>query len=273
MNRVRKRAQDLRDEWQRLHTRWLADWRGLPPAQRRRAAVGALLALVATAGLWLDNLRLAAATTRDIVILAAARDLAAGATLRADDLIDIDMPSSPADLMLVHAADRDLVEGTRLLAGLSAGLPLPWPLIATIDVAPLSITDGLAPGARPFMVDAPDGAWPSGWLQPDSRVDLLWSARRSGGAVARVLHQNLTVLAIEEAGPLRARRAVVAVPAEEVSALMVARDVGRLDLVARPANDAVTLATARAHEDDLWRRPSSETAPMPTVRVIRGATR
>ncbi len=268
-----ERVHALRAQWQQQHTRWLAYWHDLPPAQRRRAAVGALLALVATAGLWLDNLRLAAQATRDTVILAAARDLAPGVTLQAGDLVDIDMPSSPADRLLVHAADRDLVEGMRLLAGLSAGLPLPWPLIATIDVAPLSISDGLAPGTRPFLVAAPDGAWPSGWLQPDSRVDLLWSARRSGGAVARILHQNLTVLAVEEAGPLRVRGAVIAVPAEDVSALMVARDTGRLDLVARPARDMVTLATARAHEDDLWRQPSSSAPHIPAVRVIRGATR
>lgn len=265
-------ARSLRERWQTLRSIWMARWQALPAENRRRAGIGALIALAATAGLWLDNLRLTAEVRgREVVVLAAARNLPAGATLTAADLIEMAVPTSRADPLLVLAADLELVDQTRLLAGLAAGLPLPWPLIATVDAAPLSVTDELPPGTRPFAVDAPDGTWPPGWLQRGSRVDLLWSARRSGGAVARVLQQGLPVLAVEESGPLRVRRAVLAVAAEDISELLVARDTGRLDLTARPTGDAATLSAVRAHEDDLWQRPHSPAAAAPAVKVIRGA--
>lgn len=251
----------------------IGEWRGLPDEGRRRALLAAALAIVASSGLWLENLRLRMSSRQaTTAVLTASRDLAAGTVLAEADLRMRPMPSSWADGLFVAAEHQPLVVGQRLLTGLSAELPLPWPIIATVDVAPLHVTDGVPPGWRPVMIEAPTGVWPSGWISIGSRVDVVWTAHRAGGTVAKVLHQRLPVLSIEEAAPMAARAAVIAAPVDDVAALLVAASAGRLDLLPRPAADAGTAQTLRAHEDQLWRQPSGA-ASMPDIRIIRGSER
>lgn len=251
----------------------IEEWRGLPAAGRRRALLAAALAIVASSGLWLENLRLRLASRgATTVVVTAARDLAAGTVLTESDLHTRAMPTSWADGLFVAAEHQSLVVGQRLLTGLSAGLPLPWPIVATIDVAPLHVTDGVPPGWRPVVIEAPTGVWPSGWISIGSRVDVVWTAHRAGGTVAKVLYQRLPVLSIDEAAPMAARAAVIAAPVDDVAALLVAASAGRLDLLPRPAADAGTAQTLRAHEDQLWRQPSGA-ASVPDIRIIRGGER
>ncbi|SFL13876.1 Flp pilus assembly protein CpaB [Shimia haliotis] len=115
------------------------------------------------------------------------------------------------------------------------------------------ITSRLSSGQRAFTikVDATSGV--SGFLRPGDRVDVLWTGNPSGdrdrGEITKLIDANVSIVAIdqstneeEEAGRV-ARTVTVSGTLQQVAALELAQQTGRLSLTLVGATDD-TVSTA-----------------------------
>jgi pilus assembly protein CpaB len=191
-------------------------------------------------------------------ILVAARTLRAGSLLRPEDLMGVNMLASavPSDARVESRETRGAIQGALLRRSLREGdMILDQDVVLPGDRGYLAAS--LSPNMRamPIAVDQVNGA--AGLIWPGDRVDVmltqqvpreeaaLLSRRTSGEIVAQdvrviAVDQNLVQGAIGEAGEgFRAARVVtleVSVPQAE--RLSVARRLGLLSLILRPAQDA-----------------------------------
>ncbi|MBR0653944.1 Flp pilus assembly protein CpaB [Plastoroseomonas arctica] len=193
-----------------------------------------------------------------VLVLVASRTLRAGSLLRPEDLMGVSMLATnvPSDARLETRENRSGIQGALLRRSLREGdIILDQDVVLPGDRGYLAAS--LSPNMRamPIAVDQVSGA--AGLIWPGDRVDVMLTqqlpreeaallARRTSGEVvaqdARVIavDQNLVQGAIGDAAEgFRAARVVtleVSVPQAE--RLSVARRLGLLSLILRPAQDA-----------------------------------
>lgn len=123
------------------------------------------------------------------------------------------------------------------------------------------ITSRLAPGQRAFTikVDATSGV--SGFLRPGDRVDVLWTGSpgddRGRGEITKLIDANVSIVAIdqstneeEEAGRV-ARTVTVSGTLQQVAALELAQQTGRLSLTLVGATDETVSASVEIDQRQL----------------------
>lgn len=123
------------------------------------------------------------------------------------------------------------------------------------------ITSRLSEGQRAFTikVDATSGV--SGFLRPGDRVDVLWTGtpggNRSRGEITKLIDANVNIIAIdqstneeEETGQV-ARTVTVSGTLQQVAALELAQQTGRLSLTLVGATDTTTSAAIEIDRQQL----------------------
>jgi len=223
-----------------------------------------------------------------MLVLVASRTLRAGSLLRPEDLLGVSMLASnvPSDARLETRENRSSIQGALLRRSLREGdIILDQDIVLPGDRGYLAAS--LSPNMRaiPIAVDQVSGA--AGLIWPGDRVDVmltqqlsreeasLLSRRTSGEVVAtdvRVIavDQNLVQGAIGDAGEgFRAARVVtLEVTLPQAERLSVARRLGLLSLILRPAQDAAE-DVAQAESGVVWGGDASsalrqtQTAPGP----------
>jgi Flp pilus assembly protein CpaB len=201
----------------------------LAPAARRRVlqplpVAGVLLVLVALVG----YLAVYSQTTRRTSVLVAARNLPAGAVLRAADLRSTGLAGDRAVIgALLPSRQLALVLGRRLATPVPSGMPLARSVLA----APIRV-----PSA--FTVVVPVLHALGGALHPGDRVSVLATFQAAaGGAQSRAIARDLQVLAVGQApGGLDQASATIpvtlALPNPSLaSALALAEEAGKIDLL------------------------------------------
>ena len=197
----------------------------LRTASRYRAVLaGALVAAAVATALP----ALAPAGSTGMAVVAAARDLPAGATLAADDLTTVQLPRS---VLPAGALEEPVSLVGRVLAG-----PVRHGETLT-DVRLLG--EGLLSQLGPSTVAAPVRLADRGsaaLLRPGYRIDVL-AADPQGGLAATVAASDVTVLAVPsvEDDPGEGALVVVAAPSWTAARLAAAATGARLSAVVRPA--------------------------------------
>lgn len=199
---------------QPIAERYRRIWKRLLWHRRKFAALSAAIAVFAI----LDVVRPPAPQTVRVIV--ARHDLAAGATVTANDLLDAAWPRSLAP---THLVERHEVVGRTLTSGVARGLPL-----TRLSVAG-DAWSGLPPGHVAVAVRLQDSAM-AGLLAPGQRVRLAAIDPRSPSE-ARDVSGNALVLAIPQpetrtASTQTGRLVVFDVPVEE-SELVVSSAVSR----------------------------------------------
>lgn len=178
-------------------------------------------------------------------VVVATRSVEAGTPLAAEDVGLEPMGVAPkgsfatVDPVLERAPVITLEEGEPVLAK------------HFFSLGPLG--ESLLPGERAVAVKVDGVIGLGGFVQPGDRVDVLLYLARDGREVeasrARLLAANLRVLAYGdrtpsdggEAGPVDARSAVLAMPAAQMSRLMLGASKGRLRLALRGSDESADL--------------------------------
>ncbi|WP_024329504.1 Flp pilus assembly protein CpaB [Thioalkalivibrio sp. ALR17-21] len=182
-------------------------------------------------------------------VVFASRDLAAGELVRAEDLHVERLREVPP----LAFGKKEEVVGRMLASRVRAHEPLTEARFARAS----QLTRSLGPGERAVAISVNDETGAGGFLRPGDRVDVLLhlpgERRADVDESAQHAHRNLRVLAYgkdlavpadgvvdrdeDDEGSRRrgASTAVLAVPDEEATRLMLADHAGSLRLAARPA--------------------------------------
>jgi pilus assembly protein CpaB len=234
-----------------------------------------------------------------VAMLVAARNLRPGALLRTEDLAVRTVLASemPADAHPEGRESRAAIQGALIRRGLREGEPvLESDIVMPGDRGYLAAALGPDMRAIPIAVDQISGA--AGLIWPGDRVDVVLTqqlptnegvplARRMAGETivgdVRVIavDQNLVQGALSEGsdGGFRPARVItLEVTVPQAERLSVARRLGVLSLLVRPAQDA-TAADAEAQAGGVvWggdasmalRQGQTTLAPRATMQIFRG---
>lgn len=221
-------------------------------------------------------------------VVAAARDLGAGARLGKSDLKLVSLPAK--DLPKSSLLDPALAEGKALLYPVMANEPL-----TTNKLSVLAGAEGVAaiiePGKRAISVPITDITGVAGLIQPRMHVDVLFTRIGSmAEALTTVVLEDVTVLSIgknteiQQAQPSQSstqtsatpnvtqqRAVTLLVTPEEAGRLELAKNQGRLSLALRNPLDRSRITnrqavTAEAIDPELFtrvRRPQAVGAKPP----------
>jgi pilus assembly protein CpaB len=236
---------------------------------------------------------LAAESTAQRTLVVAARDLAGGALIRAEDLKVISWKSDELPEGFVGTTTE--IVGKGLLQAIRANEPLLMSKLASEgEGAGLSIL--IPHGMRAVSVRVDDVVSVAGFVLPGTRVDVLVTLPMAGEAnlgTSRMVLQNLKVLAAGESlqadaeGKAQSVSVVtVLVTPEEAEVLFLATAEGRVQLALRNSTDllleetsgAVTstlLGEAKRTEPSLLvsRAPVARRTQAAAVEVYRGVER
>jgi pilus assembly protein CpaB len=251
--------------------------------QRQRVLIAFGVAWLTALGLswWVYRASTAPQTPDMLRIIAAARDLPVGKRLDASDLklISIDRKDVPkgAFMKASDVTDRAVViamsAGEAVLASKLAGKGSGEGLTALIE-----------PGTRAVSVQVNEISGVSGFIQPGTRVDVLFTRIFSNGdAATATILQNVKVIAYgRQLDPAakpdtrdpRPTVATLLVTQEQAEKLVLAEQRGRIQLALRnPLDDAITADSDPVHAADLGieepRRPA--TAVPPAMRPVAAA--
>ncbi len=185
-----------------------------------------------------------------IKVVAAARDMGAGTRLRKIDLKQIGVPEK--DLPRTALLDEKQAIERVLLFPVNANEPLTLSKLTSLSGA-----DGLPatiePGKRAVSVQITDVSAAGGFIQPRSRVDVLFT--RSGSiteALTTVILEDVTVLSIGRATEVaqqttdprvvrpQQQAATLLVTPEEAKKLELAKNQGKISLALRNPLDRST---------------------------------
>src|SRR5262245_17814363 len=168
-------------------------------------------------------------------------------------------------------------EGRVVRGSIVAGEPL-----MEAKLAPqLSGKGGIMPmpvpeGQRGVTIKLDDATRDSGFVLPNSRVDVLVSMPKSPGAnekIAKVILQDVTVLAagqtveMKDNKPVTNTTVTMALTPQQTERLAVAQAEGKLMLVQRNLRDTDVVRTPGATPSSLLSDAAS-TAPQPTAKVV-----
>lgn len=229
-------------------------------AVRTRSLVLLFLALasgVAAAWLSLNYLRRearpllnpAAAAGKGVV---AAKDLPVGAILTEQDVRVVDWPGNAVPAGLI-AAPQDAIG-----RGLMAAVRLNEPLLDA-KLAPRGAGGGMAviieQGKRALSLRVDDVVGVAGFVQPNSRVDVLLTiaAQGSGEQTTKAILQNIEALAIGQTTQTNAQGQAQVVPVvtvlvtpEQAETLALAASQGRIQMAMRNQLDTLPIKTTGA---------------------------
>src|SRR6516164_5817981 len=195
---------------------------------------------------WWVYKRTTAPQTRDVVpVAAAARDLPIGKRLQTEDLklIALDRKDLPRGVFLKPG---DLVDRAVAVPILSGEIILTGKLAAKGSGE--GLTALIAPGARAVSVQVNEISGVSGFIQPGTRVDVLFTRVFSNGdAATATILQNVRVLAygrqldpaatVDPRDTSRPTVATLLVTQEQAEKLVLAEQRGRIQLVLRNGLD------------------------------------
>lgn len=219
----------------------------------------------------------AEAAEAGVPVVFARRGLEPGQLVSADDLHTERLRERPP----LAFADGDRVAGLMVEAPVRAGEMLLESHFARAS----QLTRGLEPGEQAVAISVDDVVGAGGWLAPGDRVDVLLylddGAARGGDASAQRVHADLRVLAYGpdlaipgdgvidprdddrfRHGQRGALTAVLAVPEDQATRLMLADNAGRLRLAARAAAE---------RRPDFDREAPGAGAALPEPEAIGGA--
>jgi pilus assembly protein CpaB len=245
--------------------------------QRQRVMLAFAIAWLSAALLsWTVYKRSTAPQSRDAVqIVAAAKDLSVGTRIQVADLklITVDRKDLPKGVFL---KTTDLIDRAVAQPMSASELVLNSRLAAKGSGEGLSAM--IEPGARAISVQVNEISGVSGFIQPGTRVDVLFTRVFSNGdAATATILQNVKVIAYgrqldpaAKVNPNDTSRPTVAtllVDQEDAQKLVLAEQRGRIQLVLRNgSDDRIAEWTDPVHSADLGIEEPRKPAP-PVVRM------
>jgi pilus assembly protein CpaB len=168
-------------------------------------------------------------------------------------------------------------EGRVVRGSIAAGEPLMEAKLAPNLAGRGGIMPMLVPeGQRGVTIKLDEAMRESGFVQPNSRVDVLVSMPRAPGSnekIAKVILQDVTVLAagqtveIKDNKPVTNTTVTMALTPQQVERLAVAQAEGKLMLVQRNLRDTEMVRTPGATPSSLLSDVASA-APQPTAKAV-----
>jgi pilus assembly protein CpaB len=230
--------------------------------------------------------------TKTVVVAAA--PLRFGTVLTADALAEVQWPAASVPPGAFTSRDALLGPGGKrtVLASISKSEPV----LSSKITGPGqrgSLSAVIEDDKRAITVRVDDVVGVAGFVQPDDRVDVLWTRfdRPASGklemapAYTDVLLQNVRVLAVDQladrgsqAKPAKA--VTVEVTAQEAQKVALASQAGQLSLALRQSGSSVSAASRRINLDDLGSKdrrievpgPAKNSGQPTVVTVTRGAS-
>lgn len=225
-----------------------------------------------------------------VPVVVAVEDLPEGAPLTATNVRVKRMSSDAAPVASFASMDSLMGRVTQL--PIFAGEP-----IIEAKLAPIGSSAGLevkiAPGKRAMAIPVNDHIAINGFIQPNSRVDVLVTLRSKGGMTdqkAKVFLQNMRVLSVgqhlrrgDDGKPITASTVALEVSPEEAELLAVAMNEGVLSLALRGYADEDSVNTVGADAQSVLAamrkyqprpsrpRPAPTPAPAPPVEAEQPA--
>jgi len=202
-------------------------------------------------------------------VLAVTRDMAIGTRIRKTDIKQVeirerDLPKG-AVLLEKDAVDR------ALLYPISANEPLTLSKLATIGGAD-GVPATIDPGMRAISVQISDTSGVAGLIQPNSRVDVLFTRPGSmAEAVTSVILQNIKVLAIGRLVQVGQTLDPKAPKMPVATLVMTPEDAQKLELAKNQGKISLTLRNPLDHESnpDLDPVNTDVLDPMISARLAR----
>lgn len=191
-------------------------------------------------------------------VLVAARDIAPGEVIGPGMVTWQVWPrSSIAQAFITgntQTPPESVVVGTVALSPMVSGEPLTWTKILKSDVSGLMAAK-LAPGMRAVAIPVSVTTAVAGFVQPNSRVDLLLTRNADGKVVADVVQADVRVLAVDQVTDARpagqpsvadARTVTLELSPDQVKTVARAQVMGTLSLALRPIAGQA-MANAHGH--------------------------
>jgi pilus assembly protein CpaB len=188
----------------------------------------------------------------------AARDISEGEPIvrRAVSVKEWPVQTVPAGAF----GNADSVVGRVTRVAIFAGEPIVPGRLAPPGTGP-GLAVKITPGKRAMAVKINDVAASGGFIQPNSRVDVLVTLREVGAQgeqVAKMFMTNMRVLSVgtevqpgDDGRPIQASTATIEVTPEEAERLAVAMNQGNIQLVLRGYGDPDSVATPGARSTDV----------------------
>ncbi len=137
------------------------------------------------------------------------------------------------------------------------------------------LTSQLKKGMRAFAISVDVASGVSGFLRPGDRVDVYWTGAVNGrgngarGDITRLIQSNIELIAVDQSagsditGATIARTVTVSAKPEEIAALALAQNTGRLSLALVGVQDEEIASTIEVDQRKLL--DIQEAAPEPEV--------
>lgn len=192
---------------------------------------------------------------KEIELVVSTRKLAAGSTLKADQLSRKRIPASYAPPRGVPAKELELLAGSSLTVALQEGEVLQWSDLKARGLEDAELSTVIPKGARALAVPMNSNSSPGPLLRPNDHVDILgtFTSAKERGPETITLLQNVVVLAVGDVvgaadgsesrsgHPSRASSVMVAVTPEEAELLTHAMERGKLSLTLRNPDDIASV--------------------------------
>lgn len=139
------------------------------------------------------------------------------------------------------------------------------------------INANLSPGKRAFAINVDVTSGVSGFLRPGDRVDIYWSGNINGQDVAKLIDSAVQLIAINQSADadrseetMIARTVTVEATPQQVAALALAQQTGRLTLSLVGAGDETQVGAVEIDRNALL--GIEATAPAPVVEAEKVCT-
>lgn len=120
------------------------------------------------------------------------------------------------------------------------------------------ITANLSPGMRAFTINVDVSTGVSGFLRPGDRVDVYWSGQINGQDTAKLIDEAVRLIAINQSADadrseetMIARTVTIEGSPQQVAALALAQQTGRLTLSLVGTNDTATVGALEIDRNSL----------------------
>ena len=141
------------------------------------------------------------------------------------------------------------------------------------------ITANLSPGMRAFTINVDVSTGVSGFLRPGDRVDVYWSGQINGQDTAKLIDEAVRLIAINQSADadrseetMIARTVTIEGTPQQVAAMALAQQTGRLTLSLVGANDTATVGALEIDRNSLLgiqQEVAAPEAPKEKVCTIR----
>jgi len=212
------------------------------------------------------------------LVVVAAMDVPAGESLNQERIRTVMWPKTSLPPGVIF--DPALAMGRLAVKDLVVGEPVLESKLAPKDVTTGVMTFLIPSGMRAVTVGVDPVSGVSGFILPNSHVDLILTSQLPSGAkTSRTVLQNIRVLAVgeimdqKEGKPVPVTTVTVAVTPEQAEILALAGNEGRLQLVLRKYGDQEEVATKGATLSRLLLYPEGAVDKKETVARVSRAPR